>query len=78
MVACSGNACASRGCVQRRVGRRSPLGEHSEGVAASELAPEERRSRHLVMTSLPEPEMQFSPQHPVRRGLEVQTVVDYF
>ena len=79
MAACSGGACASRGRARRRrVGRRSPPGEHSDGAAASELAPEERRSRHLVATSLPEPELQFPPRHPVRRGLEVPAAVDCF
>ena len=78
MAACSGGACASRGRAQRRVGRRSPSSEHSEDAVALELASEERRSRHLVVTSLPKPELQFPPRHPVRRGLEVPAAMDCF
>ena len=75
-VACSGDACASRGRAWRRVGRRSPPSEHSDGAAASKLAPEDRRPRHLAVTLLPE--LQFPLRHPVRRGLEVSAALDCF
>ena len=65
MAACSGGAYASHGRARRRVGHRSSPGEHSDGAAASELAPEE-------------PEHQFPPWHPVQRGLEVPAAVDCF